>query len=186
MHAATSTDLRRADRGAGTPPRSDPQPGRTGPGRDGVLGRRWLGCAGDRRPAALQPRDGAPAAQSLPPDGGGRPAPPAAGATARHRPAGPGRGGARCLARPGSHLDRGATRGDPRRRVRHRLESAPDAQIPEPHRRLAAHRAHAPAQAGSGESRARHGRAQFAQKKAAAGRIRLVYLDECGFAPVSR
>src|SRR5262249_23755303 len=64
-----------------------------------------------------------------------------------------------------------------------RPECAPNAEVPGSYRRLATDRAHAEAQAGRGQGRAGRGRARLAQTKAAAGRIRLVSLDECGFAP---
>lgn len=48
---------------------------------------------------------------------------------------------------------------------------------------MATHGAHAQAQSRPGEGRTGDSGARVAQKKAAAGRIRLVYLDECGFAP---
>src|SRR5690242_3817863 len=50
-------------------------------------------------------------------------------------------------------------------------------------RPLAPRPAHSPPPAGPGGGRARRAGAGLAQKKAAAGRIALGYLDECGFAP---
>src|SRR5262249_45885468 len=59
-----------------------------------------------------------------------------------------------------------------------------DAQVPHAHgRALAAGGPHAIAQTGSGARGAGDGSDRRAQKKAAADRIRLIYLDECGFAP---
>src|SRR5215208_6606066 len=183
MYAATPTDDRLAGGGAGVAPRPDAHPGGAGPGGDGVPGGRRLGRARDRRPFGIQPGDGAPAPEALPRDRRGRVAPPPAGTAARHGAPRAGGGGARCLAGPRPHVDGGPSGGRARRGVRHRVESSPDAQVPGPRRGVAPHGAHAQAQAGPGQGRAGESRARLAQKKAAAGRIRLVYLDECGFSP---
>ncbi|MFN8558358.1 MAG: transposase [Dehalococcoidia bacterium] len=70
-------------------------------------------------------------------------------------------------------------------RAQDRPQHAPDAQVPGPDgRALAAHRGpHAAAQARPRPRCPRPNAVGHAQKKAAAGRIVLTYLDECGFSP---
>ena len=164
MDDTPHADLRGARRGADAAARCRPDAGGTGPSGDGAAVGGGLESAPDCRPSGVQPGDGPPAADAGPRARRGQPPAAPARTTARHGAPRADRGGAGRPARPGPHLDGGPTR---RRagRGRHPLEHPPDAQVSGADRRLAAHGADAPAQAGPGEGRAGEAGAHLAQKK---------------------
>jgi transposase len=158
--------------------------GRARPRGDGAAVRRGLETAPDCCAPGILPRDGADGLEALPRRGYGEPPPRAARTTARRGPAPAGGSRAGRVIGPRSHLDGRAARHGAQCGVRHHAQHPPDAQVSDAHgRALAARGAHPRPQARSGAGGAGDGGHGCAQKKAAAGHIRLVYLDECGFAP---
>ena len=87
------------------------------------------------------------------------------------------------LLAPGAYLDQQAV-GHSLGRAEHPTQRAAGSPIPgNDRRRLEANHQLAAAQAGSGQGRPGSGRAEQLEKKASAGRLKLYYLDECGFTP---
>src|SRR5918997_6143652 len=162
----TGTDRRRAGGVASGPPRSHVHPRRARPRGDG---------------AALSGR--AHRAQGVSHHRGGRVAPPAAGAGPEPDAPRPSDHGAGAAARPGAHLDGGATGHRPEG-AGHCAERAPDPQVPEGDGRpLAADDPQPAPQARPSAGGARRAGAGQPGKRQRAGRLQLAYLDECGFAP---
>ena len=87
------------------------------------------------------------------------------------------------LARSGADLDQQAT-GHSLGRAEHPIERPAGSPLPrDDRRRLEADHQLAATQAESGQGRPGYARAEQLEKKASAGRLKLYYLDECGFAP---
>src|SRR6516162_5432354 len=153
------------------------------PPGDGPAVRRRLVRPTHRRPPALPPPHRTQGPAPLPPTGrrglrqaaarpAARPGPP----RPPHRPAGR-------PAPPGTHLDlrpTGRSLAAPRRHPGH----APGPPLPPaPQGRLPPHGLDAQAQAGRRQGRARRDGPGRLEKKADAGRLKLLYLDESGFSP---
>src|SRR5918992_1586919 len=182
-HDPSAVESRASGGGAGAPPGRVAVACRAGPGGDGAAVGRGLVAAEDRGAPGVLRGDGADGADRLPRDRGGRAATEAARPAQRPGAAGAGDGRARPAAGPGSDVD-GGPGGGCAGGGGDRPERAPDAQVPaRDGGAVAADGVDAGPQAGPGPGRAGRADARDAEKKAADGRVRLGYLDACGFSP---
>src|SRR5208337_5689905 len=154
-----------------------------GPPGDGSALLHSLVAGSHRHPSGLLRPDRAQRVEGLPRPGNRRTVPPPHRTSTRPSAAPTRDTGADRLACSGADLDQQAT-GHSLGRAEHPIERAAGSPLPrDDGRRLATDHQLAATQTESGQGRPGYARAEQLEKKASAGRLKLYYLDECGFAP---